>query len=108
MYSNTPLPSILGSISSNTILNYNQWHHIAGTYDGTTMKMYIDGVLENAIESNIQYIINNVPLMIGLFPYGYNDGHGNEPNILNGMMDEVMVFNRALSETEIKTLYNSL
>jgi Concanavalin A-like lectin/glucanases superfamily/EPTP domain/PKD domain len=103
--SNSPLPSIFGSVGSNTGVNDNKWHHIVGTYDSTYMKIYIDGILQNSVEYNNGYVANDVPLYISLFPYGYNDGHGNEPNILNGLMDEVMIYNRALSADEIQELY---
>ncbi|MGA1791793.1 MAG: LamG-like jellyroll fold domain-containing protein [bacterium] len=103
--SNTPLPSIVGSVKSDTNLSDNQWHHIASTYDGISMKMYIDGMLENSVSYTDGYVENDALLYIGLFPYGYDDGHGNEPNILNGVIDEVRIYSRALSESEIKELH---
>jgi len=66
--------------------------------------MYIDGSLENEEIYNEGYDSNNDPLLIGNFIYNYSDGHGNEPNILNGLMDEVRIYNRALSANEIQVL----
>jgi len=101
---NNPLPVVLAQLQSNTIVNDNSWHHIAGTYDGTTMKMYIDGTLESTLAWSTGYVENDEPLHIGLFTYDYNDGHGNEPNILNGLMDDVRIYNRALSPSEVQGL----
>ena len=95
---------VLAQLQSNTIVNDNSWHHIAGTYDGTTMKMYIDGTLESTLAWSTGYVENDEPLHIGLFTYDYNDGHGNEPNILNGLMDDVRIYNRALSPSEVQGL----
>ena len=102
--SNSPSPSILGQVESNTAVTDNQWHHIAATYDGNVMRMYVDGLLENTTEWTTGYLTNDEPLFISMFQYGYNDGHGNLSGSLNGDMDDVRIYNRALSAGEVASL----
>ena len=88
-----------------TALNDGQWHHVAGTRQGATTSIYVDGVLENlqtvgtvgAINSPCQFIY------IGGFQSGQIcDGTATE-SLFNGAIDEVAVYNRALSPTEIQS-----
>ncbi|MCK5630017.1 MAG: DUF2341 domain-containing protein, partial [Nanoarchaeota archaeon] len=81
----------------------NQWHHVVFTYDGNGvtggMKGYLDGILKasgggGSLSSST---LNNVPLKIG-----GNDQYGVYGN---GIIDEVAIFNRALSADEILAHY---
>ena len=42
-----------GYVRSNTHLQNNQWYHIAGTYDGNTIRIYINGVLDNSVSYSL-------------------------------------------------------
>jgi hypothetical protein len=81
-----------------------QWHHIAGTYDGATVRLYVDGVEQgggNAATSAINYVLadNNV-FRIG----GYRSSCVDF--LFSGDIDEVQVFNRALTAAEIAAIYS--
>ncbi len=102
--SNNPLPSFLGNVGSTSDVRDDDWQYIAGTYDGTTMNMYVDGELEGTLEYTDGYLPNDEPLFISFFQYGYNDGHGSLPNILNGEMDDVRIYDRALSQSDVQML----
>ena len=85
----------------------NEWHHWVGTYDGAQVKFYKDGVLQwsvNHAGGNLAVELNN-PLAIG---GGFNTGTSavNEPFV--GKMDDVQLYNRALSATEVQTLYSGV
>jgi hypothetical protein len=82
-------------------LTLNQWHHVAGTYDGTIARIYIDGVLK-ATSSPVSFTVVNdyAPLGIGE-EVTASGGH------FNGLIDNAMIFNRALSAEEILSLYTS-
>jgi len=82
--------------NSNT-LNDNNWHHIACTYDGSTMSIYVDGVLDNsiAITGTINTGIDNVYL-------GCRDNN----QFFQGSMDEFRIWNRALCAVEIQNNLN--
>jgi uncharacterized repeat protein (TIGR01451 family) len=71
------------------------WMHVAATYDGTTMRLYINGVLESSLAAPA-IALNDVPLSIG----AQNDGTRG----LMGGMDDVRVYNRALTLQEIQVL----
>ena len=91
----------LGEFFSNTVLSLNQWHHVVCTYDGANVKIYIDGALDKtsaSVSGNIYTSTN--PLVLGeLNPTG-------TAMPFKGMMDEVQIYNRALSASEIQHQYN--
>jgi hypothetical protein len=90
-------------IAGSTSLNYNQWYHVAVTYDGTTVRLYINDVLDANADRSLNTIINAHGLMIGNSPA--NDGwHAN----FNGFIYGVKIFNRALSSTEVSKLAGTL
>ena len=74
----------------------DRWYHIAGTYDGATMSIYINGELQNSTTSSLT--ANNLPLYIG-------KRQDKEGTYFNGAMDEIAILNRALDEQEVKALY---
>ncbi len=74
------------------------WHHIAGTYDGTNMKIYIDGSLVATQPRSIVISNSTANLFIGDWP---NTGRN-----INGSIDEVRIWNRALPIAEIQNNMN--
>ncbi len=75
------------------------WHHVVGTYDGATMKIYVDG--EVAAEEDNQFDFmgtNEQDLRIGCSK--------DRPNYTfeNGSIDEAAIWRRALSDDEIKQI----
>lgn len=79
-------------LTSTTALNANTWYHVAATYDGTAMKIYINGALD-ASRSQTGSVNSNGAFNVG---YLYNTSRN-----FNGKVDEVRVWKRALSQTEI-------
>ncbi|MDE0326080.1 MAG: LamG domain-containing protein [Candidatus Poribacteria bacterium] len=72
------------------------WHHIAGTYDGKTAKIYLDGEILSNVDSTFEFSgTNDIDLRIGCTK--------NRPQYTfkNGFIDEVGVWQRALSQAEI-------
>ena len=76
----------------------NQWSHIVCAWDGTNIKQYVNGILKNTIGVT---------------------GAGNKPSVIifgaegttrqfDGYIDEIRIYNRALSATEILAMYNDL
>ena len=77
----------------------NKWHNIVLTYDGTTAKMFMDGIYQNS------------KIMGNLNTSGYNlyfgkNHRGNEEEYNTGSIDDIRIYNCALSDNEIKALFN--
>jgi hypothetical protein len=79
----------------------NAWHHILVKYDGVKKYIYIDGVLDTSPNTT-----GTPTTSTTYFEIGYYNGSGAFNNYFNGKIDEVRVYNRALSATEVKQLYN--
>lgn len=92
-------PGIYGK----TKLSQKQWYHVAGTYDGSQMKLYINGVAEKEVVSDAG-AVNDGKWSgdLGTPADALQLKFGSETFI--GGIDEIVLFNRALSEKEIKEL----
>ena len=90
------------SVDASNYLTIGKWSHIVGTYDGTTLWLYIDGVQvdTNAGDGGACYDGSAV-LAIG----AASDLGGTAPDAYDGLVDDVMIYNRALSASEIQPLY---
>jgi hypothetical protein len=78
------------------------WHHYVGTYDGDKVKLYIDNVLQTIIDDTDGTIDtdNSDILRIGAHPTLTE-------NAFNGTIDDVMIYNYAISQEQIQALYNN-
>jgi len=91
-------------VTAGMTLSLNQWYHVVGTYDSATgrQKIYVNGSLRNthtwAVGTRIRASIGT-PLEIGR---NHQIGW-----VFNGLIDEVRIHNRALSATEIRTIFNA-
>jgi hypothetical protein len=85
---------------SDVVLADDVWHFVTGTYDGTQVKFYIDGNLESSKITTGQIATNNRPINIGHWGAG--------ERYFKGIIDEVRIYNRALSDAEIQALYEYL
>ncbi len=73
------------------------WHHYVATFDGDLMKLYIDGLLKSSKDTSLTNIRDSAnPLQIGK---GYTSQ-------LNGQIDDVRIYNYALTAEQIRQLYN--
>jgi hypothetical protein len=88
---------IIGAVSVSSVANLptNAWVHVAGTWDGANARVYVDGVL--AATSAVSTLpSNNLALRIGADSTGANR--------FAGTIDEVGVYNRALSTAELAAI----
>ncbi|MBE0537231.1 MAG: LamG domain-containing protein [Phycisphaerae bacterium] len=81
-------------------VNDGQWHHVAGTYDGKTIKVYVDGILDVSGVGGGPVALETVPIMIG----GNADTAGDGYRTWKGAIDDVRVYTYALSDAEIAAL----
>ncbi len=85
----------------------DQWHHVAATYDGTKLQMYLDG---QPWGNSVAASGNVSPMRAGSFvTIGSENGRycACGSRYYKGLLDEVDIFNRALSATEIQAIYNA-
>lgn len=78
----------------------NTWMHVAATYDGTTIKLYINGVLDASVNKTLTIATNSIPLSLG------SDDDYSAP--MKGSLDDVRIYGRALTATEIQSLTSNV
>jgi hypothetical protein len=83
-------------------VSLSSWQHIAGTYDSNTLRLYINGSL---IQS--QLIGNWSPLLSHGQPIAIGRDDNQTGRWFNGTLDQIMIFNRTLSDTEISQLFRT-
>jgi hypothetical protein len=84
-------------------INVSEWQHVAGIYDGSEMRVYINGVHTGEIKSTSGTIIDNP----GSPTYAAIGSSNVEPNLLNfnGKIDDFRIFNVALNPSELANGY---
>ena len=75
------------------------WHYVAATYNNATAKLYVDGTLHAQTSSSIHLTSNTLPLNMGR-------ANGNS-SFFGGLLDEVAVYNTALSAERIQAHYET-
>ena len=91
-----------------TTLTYGDWHHVAATLDGNSgnLSLYIDGALASQINTPLRpFGALNPGLSPGIGIANVNDGQNNFP--FTGDIDEISLYSRNLSASEIKAIYNA-
>jgi hypothetical protein len=92
-----------GDLEGSRNIDDGQWHHVAAVYDGNTKYIYVDGMLDAYAPATGSIAQNDYPICIGenAETMWFSDRH------FNGMIDEVSIYNRSLSASEIQTIYNA-
>ena len=86
-------------LASSSLLPLGTFTHIAATADGTNLRIYVDGQLDSEVAQNVTALVNNsFPLQIG----GMSDAI--HAAYFNGIVDEVQIYNRALTASEIESI----
>jgi len=88
-----------GGLYGKKSVNDGKWHHIAGVYNGEKMILYIDGKEDASQPASGPIAHNDEPVYIG-------ENAEMTGRFWNGLIDDVHVYNYALSEGQIMALYN--
>ena len=86
-----------------------QWTHVAGIWSGgSDVKLYIDGIEDTDATVNAPNVLSSlgetsVPIQIGALTDSANELY----SFFNGLIDEVEIFNRALTAGEIRAIYTA-
>ncbi len=83
------------AVSGGSVLPANTWSHFAGTYDGTTLLVYINGMQVASLAATGALVNSS-----GLLSIGGNSVSSIE--YFTGRLDEIRLYNRALSVSEIQ------
>ncbi len=85
-------------VTTNSSIPANQWTHIAATYDGTDLKIFVNGSLDATDSETRSIDANTHPFLIGAT-------NALDGNFYSGELDEIRVWNVARSESEISDNY---
>ena len=92
------------NLSTTMALNDGSWHHVAFTREGTNIAVYVDGTLNNSVSSTEVADVNTTAsLKLGTSSCINND----LTSYYSGYIDELTIYSRALSSTEIQDIYNA-
>jgi hypothetical protein len=86
------------TVIGSTTVTAGTWYHATGVYDGSTMKLYING------ESDASPVSYNSGIFSNTAPFTIGCRNGNA-QFFDGQIDEVAVFNRPLTADEVKDIY---
>lgn len=99
VYANSLINNTQYAVSSDFSLDAGTWSFILLSYDGSTLRLYINGELVDSVSANGPVTYNSYGLGLGRW-------HSSNGDYLSGSLDEVRIYNRALSEGEVRSLYN--
>ncbi|MEA3343387.1 MAG: LamG-like jellyroll fold domain-containing protein [archaeon] len=85
-----------------------EWHHFAVTYNGSSLVLYLDGLIEDSVDTSISAPANDLRLLLGK-TYGSRQGgnSGSGAENFNGSIDEFRIYSRSLDSSEILRHYQS-
>ncbi|AZQ44453.1 LamG-like jellyroll fold domain-containing protein [Nonlabens ponticola] len=89
------------SLVSNTALSNNAWRHVAVTFNGSQVKLYIDGVLDRQANRTAPIVNSNI-MSLGARKRAKN----NIVNNFKGKLDEVRIWNQALTQDQLRYVMN--
>jgi len=86
-----------GAATDATVLTTATWHHVAMTYDGTTVQLYLNG---QAGDSSSSSGFSGMPTLMYV-------GNLSGGNYLNGLLDDLLITSDCKTATEILAIYES-
>jgi hypothetical protein len=91
--------STVTGVAAPNAIPVNSWTHLASTYDGANIRLYVNGTQVAIVARTGSIAASTLPVWIG----------GNNPygEYFNGVIDEVRIYNRALSVAEIQADMNA-
>jgi hypothetical protein len=93
-------------IAISTVALDTNWHHVAVTKSGASVHLYVDGVDRTGTVTNATLTNTTTHLTIGADDHG-GEGGVNDTDHFTGTIDEVALFNRALTPAEVANQYGA-
>jgi len=78
-------------------VGFDEWHHVAGVFDGANIILYVDGALDISVPTTEPIGTNDLNVFIGDNPEATG-------RYWDGLVDEVLIYNKALSLNEVMFL----
>ncbi|MCX6354457.1 MAG: hypothetical protein NTZ78_06085 [Candidatus Aureabacteria bacterium] len=91
--------SAYSSVNSGIVPGTNEWYHVVAIRDESSISIWVDGILTHVDDTHGMQFSNQ--------PIKFGDSNVGESYPANAIIDEVGLWNRTLSSTEITQLYNS-
>ena len=88
------------TVTGTSKLPLNTWTHVASTYDGATFRLYVNGVQVSSLATTGDITVTTDPLRIG-------GTTALSAQYFMGLIDEVRIYNKALTQAEIQTDMNT-
>ncbi len=90
-------------------LDTANWHHIISVYDATANQtlLYIDTILQVDTGRKSGYTNNSADLRFGAFPIPSSSIYSNYSSYYNGSLDDILLYDRTLSPSEVTALYKA-
>jgi hypothetical protein len=85
----------LHHIRVNNVLQVGVFHHVAGSYDGAVMRLYLDGVERGSLA------------IAGVVDAGEGVEFSSDTETLDGLLDEIEVFKRPLAASEVRAIFEA-
>jgi hypothetical protein len=83
------------------ILSAEEWYNVAVTQDGSAAKIYVDGKLEDSLSKGFAWSAGETGISIGAHKWA-------AANFFDGMIDEILFYDKALTEGEVKKNYGAV
>lgn len=91
---------MIGADTGSTALSPGTWYHLAGTYDGATVRMYLNGTQTGAVPLTGAINTGSAPIRIG----AGSGGTVSPEKPFAGLIDDVRIYNYALTPAEVTTI----
>jgi|GEM_PF-1721346 len=91
----------------NQVLSTDTWYHVVGTWNSAGMRIYVDGALDASnTEAHVASTSDGSVQIGSQLTSWFNSSYKNLP--FNGLIDDVRIYNRSLTESEIESIYESV
>ena len=102
----TPQQIPFGAASGNSVKAPNTWHHLVGTWDGTNIKTYLNGVLDSTVTSmgTLTDIMSTNNFFVGVAP-GLPLAGATMSNYFTGQIGRLRIYNTALTNAQVRQNY---
>lgn len=100
-FSNSASCDDKSTLLSNEPPTFGTWQHLIMTYDNERVRLYVNGQLEKEVTKSFPTVADpNAPVVLG------NTLYSEGPRGFKGSIDDVLIYNRVLTDTEIQDIYN--